>query len=311
MEQNPSSSFSEMEGSTFAVSDYLQLAAMSLRSVQLELSRNGMRIGEICILKGELHTVTDDKGSGAAAFSRLAFAEDLKVSCVPVGEVPPPKNIRGSIEQLLIEAARSSDEEVRDRGNGSGTRVLDNEGEDDLLQIIDLTDRRSPPPPPRPPHVQSRPISPSPPLLAVPNDSVTDPPPSKLHSEPEGRSMPREHRPPPPRQAPATPVLQSLLAIAPGLHGAMISSYDGQVLTQAGEFDAETAAAVIATAVQTIWKACAEIGFGSPSNWSMTIGKESWYVCQHEREVIVVVGAAVDNPETTMRKVVAALPGDR
>lgn len=282
MNMNPAISLTDMDATVFAVSDYLQLAAMSNRSVRMVISRDGVIIGEICVIDGDVHAANDESGGGAPAFSRLVFDSDVRVTCEPIGDVAPTKNIHGRIEHLLLDAARASDEQ---------------EHEDDAaVQIIELAQRRPPPPPP-PPRRESQ--------------SAAPPPPPVHDSKRESTMGHNRHLSPPPTREPpeaaGAPGLSDLLTTTPGLRGATISNYDGELLLQAGEVDGETAAAVVATALRLIWQTCGEIGLGAPTSWFVTLDGDNWYVCHGEQEVVTIVGDAVDNPEATMRKLVAAL----
>jgi CheY-like chemotaxis protein len=101
---------SEAETSPFSVADYVQLAAMGRRSVQLEVTRGAASHGTIVIRSGEVWTARDARGLGLDAFRRLAFARDVTIACHALSGDAGPRTIHGSAEGVLLEAARLVDE---------------------------------------------------------------------------------------------------------------------------------------------------------------------------------------------------------
>jgi len=97
--------------SPFGVADYIQLAGMGRRSVVVEVRGRIVGRGEIVIKAGEVWSANDEQGSGLDAFRRLAFLEDAVVTCRPFDGVDAAeRNVTGSCESVLLEAARRHDE---------------------------------------------------------------------------------------------------------------------------------------------------------------------------------------------------------
>ncbi|MFM2416747.1 MAG: hypothetical protein RL385_1470 [Pseudomonadota bacterium] len=94
----------------FGVADYVQLASLGRYSVVIEVTA-GARHGRISIHRGELWSAADREGHGVSAFRRLAFCESAQVVCrtLSKGDLPE-RNIDGSAESVLLEAARVFDE---------------------------------------------------------------------------------------------------------------------------------------------------------------------------------------------------------
>src|SRR5207247_1360815 len=95
---------------SFSVIDYLQLAAMGMRSMALEVDVDGEPVGCITGRGGEVWSAVDREGDGEAAFGRLVFATGARAVLRPIGAAPVERNIHGSCESLLLEAARRLDE---------------------------------------------------------------------------------------------------------------------------------------------------------------------------------------------------------
>jgi DNA-binding response OmpR family regulator len=94
----------------FGVTDYVQLASLGRYSVFIEV-KAGASHGRISIHRGELWSAEDERGQGVAAFRRLAFCDAVQVVCrtLDKGDLPE-RNIDGSAESVLLEAARVFDE---------------------------------------------------------------------------------------------------------------------------------------------------------------------------------------------------------
>ncbi len=100
----------------FTAADYVQLAAWGGRSVVLRIG--GAHPGEIVIRSGLPWWAGDDQGEGIDAFYRLIQAGGLEsddpVSCRILGGESRPRNVQGSAEALLLEAAQELDHRHRD-----------------------------------------------------------------------------------------------------------------------------------------------------------------------------------------------------
>ncbi len=93
----------------FTLADYIQLASMGRRSVRLDVARDGKRLGEVVIHRGEAWHARDEVGQGPEAFSRLVAASGANVGAHPlVGEAP--RTLTGSCEALLLDSLRRQDE---------------------------------------------------------------------------------------------------------------------------------------------------------------------------------------------------------
>lgn len=111
----------------FGVADYVQLAAMGRHTVVLEV--RGIKVeGRIVIERGEARSAVDSIGGGMDAFRRLAFLETATVRCrgLARGEAFE-RNISGSCESILLEAARMHDEWARPRGESELEHELEHE----------------------------------------------------------------------------------------------------------------------------------------------------------------------------------------
>jgi CheY-like chemotaxis protein len=95
----------------FHVTDYIQLACMSQRSAILSLRRDGRLAGEIVVKNGDVYAARDGKGAGEEAFRRLLFKTRLTVTVGALAEASlVPRNIEGSSQHIMMEAARLHDE---------------------------------------------------------------------------------------------------------------------------------------------------------------------------------------------------------
>lgn len=101
------------EEAPFGPADYLQLACLGHRSVVIEVEGGDVE-GSIVVHEGTLWSARDRRGVGEGAFQRLAFSEGAAVRVRVLHEDPGPRILHVGWEQLLIDAARRHDEEVRD-----------------------------------------------------------------------------------------------------------------------------------------------------------------------------------------------------
>ncbi len=96
--------------SPFSVIDYLQLSCMGHHTVEIAVQREGRMTGRIHVVAGEVWAAEDEKGAGVEAFRRLAFGSGGEVECRTLKAQPPQRNIDGTVDHLLLEAARLEDE---------------------------------------------------------------------------------------------------------------------------------------------------------------------------------------------------------
>ncbi len=94
----------------FGVPDYMQLAGMGRHSVIIDVSVDGLRVGTVVMVRGDAWAANDAEGGGSEALRRLAFLPGGVVSCRSLAGEPGPRNLDGSWEWVLLEAARSEDE---------------------------------------------------------------------------------------------------------------------------------------------------------------------------------------------------------
>lgn len=97
-------------GSAFSVADYLQLAGLARRNVCLTIAGAGGVQGMIIVQEGQTIWAEDQLGEGEEAFRRLALLQEAEVSCRPAEVKVASPNVQGSLEQLLLDAARRMDE---------------------------------------------------------------------------------------------------------------------------------------------------------------------------------------------------------
>ncbi|MFO0565355.1 MAG: response regulator [Polyangiaceae bacterium] len=112
--------------SPFTVADYVQLSCMGKHSVTIDIEWNG-NSGRVEIVNGDLWSAADPAGDGEAAFRRVAFKRDARITCYASDAAPGERNIVAPWESVLMDSARVLDEEKRD-------------GEDELSGGFDLGD---------------------------------------------------------------------------------------------------------------------------------------------------------------------------
>ena len=279
----------DASASAFSVADYLQLAGMARRSVSLEVKQAGRSIGQISVVDGVPNFAADLEGTGEAAFRRLAMATRCQITCQPlVGELPR-KNLSGSLEHMLIDAARECDEASRSVIKAAPAVVATS----------------------------------APQLPSAPTASVPAPGPAALSPPP----LPvRAQRPPMPRPISALTAitqgpqiasqeklvnanklshvnLNQLISAESSLEALARADRQGAVLECAGRMDAETACAVAVMAAREVSEAAAELGLGRPLAFHVSTVAASFYVVQRGDELFVGKGQSNKNPIGILRKV--------
>ena len=163
----------------FGVADYLQLAGMGRHSVIIEVRGRGV----IVVKDGVLWSARDEHSQGEAAFYRLALLH-TDVTCQALQEDPGPRTMKGGAEELLLEAARRSDEAA---GARTAPAVADAFGGFTELELEEGASA-----PPRPPAPVAAPrVTPVP--AAAPTPRVT----AAITPEPRVTPAPTEARPTP------------------------------------------------------------------------------------------------------------------
>jgi DNA-binding response OmpR family regulator len=297
--------------SAFTVADYLQLAGLARRNVRLTITGEGGARGKIVVQDGQTTWAEDQLGEGIAAFRRLALLPRAEVVCKADDVTIASPNVQGSLEQLLLDAARTHDE--RERALGA----------DDARETGELDSLLSAP--------RQEPVSevsaagamrraPSSSNLRVPKADVVPP---RLPPRPAFNAGAPESATGAPKTAPRAPAesgqkekpmtmmkplkpvtsLDKLVTQQSALAGAARAKKDGSVLDLAGEIDAETACAVVTVAAHHIDELAADLGLGEVSAWHLSVGKSTWYVATGSDEMVVAFGGPNKNPSSTLGKV--------
>lgn len=102
------------EQAPFSVADYLQLACLGRHSVRISAKSSVGQEGEILVCDGEAWFARFGELVATEAFAAIAFRQDLQVSCGRVHGERPERNLEGSVDGLLMDAARLFDEKNRD-----------------------------------------------------------------------------------------------------------------------------------------------------------------------------------------------------
>ncbi len=102
------------EQAPFSVADYLQLACLGRHSVRISAKATEGDVGEILVCDGEAWFAGFGSLVATEAFAAIAFRQDLQVSCGRVHGDLPERNLEGSVDGLLMDAARLFDERNRD-----------------------------------------------------------------------------------------------------------------------------------------------------------------------------------------------------
>lgn len=197
----------------FSVTEYLQLASLGNHSAVVRVARDGAQLGWVRLVKGAPWSARAGTLRGLPALQALAFAPEVRVEVDALLGPPGERELRGSLDAILLDAFRIRDDAVRD---GKPDPF-------DTFQPRPLPEpqpRNSEPiPPPRlsgpiPPLRNSAPIPPPRVSGPVPPPRVSEPiPPLRSKPLPPLRSKPL----PPPRISGPIPPL-------PGRDGASRSS---------------------------------------------------------------------------------------
>jgi hypothetical protein len=103
----------------FSATDYIQLACMGNRSVEIDLVRGAAAVGTITVRGGELWSARDRQGKGNDALRRLLHDPELRPRCAGVRTSAPVRDIEGPWQGALLEAARVHDEATRRSAPGA------------------------------------------------------------------------------------------------------------------------------------------------------------------------------------------------
>jgi DNA-binding response OmpR family regulator len=287
---------SEVPTSAFTVADYLQLAGMARRSVALTISEGGQRLGQVLVQDGAPRWAEDQLGAGEVAFRRLAMLQRAEVSCRPLAMPVPKTNLTGSLEQLLIDAARDADESKRRKVRPSkpppaAARGAASESSRPTVAPPDVPAPPLPSPPPLPSRARAAPPKPSG-ATAIGLAAFQAKNADALPAQEKIVTLNKVNR----------PNLPQLLTLDPSLKAVARADRQGSVLETTGEMDAETTCAVVTMALRQIADATAELGIGRPSAWHVSAGSSTWYVVQCRDELVLGAGGVNKNPIATLRK---------
>ena len=313
------------EQAPFSVPDYLQLAGLGKRSVVVDVYEGDRLLGSITVVEGEAFAASDLHGTGLDAFRRLALltqAESLLITCRSLDGHPTERNLRGAVDQLLLDAARVADEHGRPPEDGA----LGDDPPPDSTPDIEISQvvpdhgariRRALPSPPLPRRRLggSSPTAPGRPAALVGRRSSSPPaaPPRTPPPEPATDLTEETTMSPPPLQpSPSVPTppsalfgpdLNALLEQNQSLRGAAMSDGAGTVLQMAGTLDAETLCAVVTMAQGKVGEATDELGLGTPRAWCIGTESTCWYVATLRDGFLVAVGDPSKNPDAVLRAI--------
>ncbi len=106
----------------FGVPEYLQLACLGRHSVEILVG--GPAGGTVLVVDGQPWSAVDGQGGGEGALRRLVFG-NAPVACRTLMAQAGERNLHGSWEHLLLEAARLQDEGGLGGGGGGDDAALD------------------------------------------------------------------------------------------------------------------------------------------------------------------------------------------
>ena len=113
----------QSKAAPFDATDYLQLACMCRKSVDIVVHQEAEEVGHIIIRDGELWGAVKGQQQGEEALRELVFATGVEVSCVGIRRPQTKRTIHQSWESILLEAAR-----LHDEGEAPPTSPFDDEG---------------------------------------------------------------------------------------------------------------------------------------------------------------------------------------
>ncbi len=276
--------------SPFAVSDYLQLAAMAQRSLALEVSVAGAAVGEIFVVEGQAYHAADRQGEGGEAFSRLALATEVDIEVKPLPAVLGEPSLEGGLQHLLFEAARVADEQRRassPRPVGVDESTLRaRQGVQDVPRAVANPARAAIPPPPR----SARPSQAQVWRTPIPRRGDSEAPLEILVSPP------------------VSPL--DLVASVDGLRGAAAADADGVITATRGQVNLEFGAKIGALTRGAISEAVAAVGIPELLRWRVSAHDDvTWYVLGCGGGLLVAEGDTSSNPRRVMGQLALAIEG--
>jgi CheY-like chemotaxis protein len=97
----------------FSATDYIQLACMCHRSVEVALERDGAVVGRVIVRDGELVHAECAGLQGEAAIQSLVYDDELLAHCLTLGTEHVERTIAVGWQAALLDAARLHDEAIR------------------------------------------------------------------------------------------------------------------------------------------------------------------------------------------------------
>lgn len=318
--------------SAFTVADYLQLAAMARRSIELTISAPHGHRGMISVVDGDVRWASDEQGEGIPAFQRLALMPTAEVRSEPLVSFEGPSNVSGALEQLLLDAARVADEQARSVSSAASLE-LSLSSSPPASNVVNLETQKyavgaiAPPPPigmvataasgqaramgqvhvavsreptARPAANASQPVAKNQRAVVVTETRVIPGTASSPAPEPKPKE---EHEVTAMKIAREQPRIADLIARIPTLRGVARTAMDGSVLESTGDIDAETTCAVATLAAHQIAAGAAELGLGDLCAWQLSTKNASWYVVTLPKQSIVAVGEANKNAVSVLKKI--------
>jgi CheY-like chemotaxis protein len=253
----------------FTVADYLQLAGLARRSVRLRIQAAGTD-GAVVVKGGTPVWAQDQFEAGHGAFRRLALLETAEITCAPCDDMSVTPNLSGSLEHLLLEAARAADESAQSRSLPPAV----------LPNVSQALARPTGAPTP------VAKVVPRPPLRTV-RPAATD----RTASEGDHIEMK------------ATKTAQTLLSNLDAILGIARADEVGGVCDRAGVIDAETTCAIATLATQQLVEVVEELGLGELNAWQVSLGTHSWFVTRDAKHLWVAEGPLSKNASVMLKKV--------
>ena len=99
--------------SPFDVPELLQMAALARKSLVIDVATEAGTCGRIVVKHGAPWCAHDATGEGRAAFARLVFLPGARPVCRALEPGLFVQNLDGSLDELLLDAARTLDEAAR------------------------------------------------------------------------------------------------------------------------------------------------------------------------------------------------------
>lgn len=168
----------------FSATDYIQLACMCHRSVEVSLERDGVAIGRVIVRDGDLVHAECGGMVGEVAIRAMVYDDQLLARCLPLRQEQLERTIVVGWQAALLEAARVHDEDGRSHpGSRRSSFTPTTEppfADDDLVISVSVPpgpmEAAPPAPEPRAPATSPRPPPASTPPKVLPRAPEPAPP---------------------------------------------------------------------------------------------------------------------------------------